>query len=589
MLRCGCLFLRTPPVCHSKRCHQCCRRSRSHHRPVSALAGLPSSRLFSEGPPSFFPSSPPSVLTSISLPTQAAQLASFPSQRPLSQWSVATKNSSTIRVSQSCDYGNRTSPQHRLSSEPTCSIYSRRAFDERPTRDPDNLQLVSHNHDTMVASIPNLAGSSGRGSPSYFDLSSRRSLNPVCHDVQATLSTFRFSSQSPAATDMPAQATQPMTASISMTGASDDDEYVEPSCMLDTSSRRPSVQRTSSAPEPSSSKPSMFVEAAGPSMLRPSLARACSESRASGVLERRRCKVASGNNALPSNLILDLADLPMTMGAGNIGLLRAARKAIAEPCGFDWGRTATSAPASTCNSRFVTHQQSRLAAPSSSAAASAAAKSLASVSLPASTTASASSSPESRRVASGLPTSRSCASSSWASRGSSSDESEWDWALAGNARATYEALRFSAYKETREPVHDIWQQLPDWVSRRSSLGGRDADLSLRGPSLHTSFAPHKPAKDAAAAAAATAAAAAAALSLTLSHASLSSRSPRNSISARSRGHQAKVSVHVPFRVVEEMAPSHPSISPRASFAGAREHALDRRRSRSHDRRESTSA
>ncbi|SPO20317.1 uncharacterized protein UTRI_00716_B [Ustilago trichophora] len=433
----------------------------------------------------------------------------------------------------------------------------------------------------MVTRIPNEAGPS-HAPPSYFDLSPRRSLNPVCRDVQAALSTFRFSGHGTA--ESPPGGCAPLNATLNLP-CSSDDEYVEPSSMLDASSRRPSVQRTSSAPEPASSKSTLFVDPAGPSSLRPSLARACSESRASGVLERRRRKVASGSNTLPSDLMLDLANLPMTMGAGNLGLLRAARKAIAEPSGFDWGRTAASAPPSTANSRFLTQQQQKPMTASPVRPTVASMKIPTTISLPASTTVSTSTSPEAPRITSGIPSSRSCVGSYWSNHTSASDESEWDWALAGNARATYEALRFSAYKETREPVHDIWQQLPDWVSRRSSLGGRDADLSLRGPSLHTSFALNKTNKDQAAATAA----AAAALSLSLSQASLSNQSPRNSISGRGHGHQAKISVHVPFRVIEEMPPSEGSVSPRASFVGARDRASDQRRSRSVERQEATVA
>ena len=395
--------------------------------------------------------------------------------------------------------------------------------------------------------IPNEAGPSQPPS-SFFDLAPRRSLNPVCRDVQATLSSFSFSGQVNGISETPSSGTPSSLASSS------DDEYVEPSCIMNSGSRRPSVQRTSSAPEPSSSKATLFVETSAPSTLRPSLARACSESRASGVLERRRGKIASGNDKLPSNLVLDLADLPMTMGAGNLGLLRAARKAIAEPRGFDWGRVATSAPSSTANSRILTQQQhQQRSSTSSSPTRPAIVSSMVAMtpSLPASASASTTTSPESHRIAGGLSSSRSCVGSYRSTRISASEESEWDWALAGNVRATYEALRYSAYKETREPVHDIWQQLPDWVSRRSSLGGRDADLSLRGPSLHNSFVTSKPAKDQAAVAA---------LSLSLSHATLSSQSPRSSISARGRAAQA---VHIPFRVIEEVQPSDGSLSPHA--------------------------
>lgn len=434
----------------------------------------------------------------------------------------------------------------------------------------------------MVTRIPSEAGSSHAPS-SYFDLSPRRSLNPVCRDVQVALSSFRFSAHGTAESPS-GDAFIPKPVALT-TPCSPDDDYVEPSCMSDANSRRPSVLRTSSAPEPTSSKSALFVEPSGPTSLRPSLARACSESRASGVLERRRRKVAADSDSLPSDLMLDLANLPMTMGAGNLGLLRAARKAIAEPCGFDWSRTAASAPPSTANSRFLSQQQQKPDIASPVRPPMASVKISTAASLPASTSVSTSTSPEAPRIGGGLSSSRSYVGSYWSNRTSTSDESEWDWALAGNARATYEALRFSAYKETREPVHDIWQQLPDWVSRRSSLGGRDADLSLRGPSLHTSFALNKASKDQAAATAATAAA----LSLSLSQVSLSNQSPRNSISGRGRGHQSKISVHVPFRVIEEIAPHEGPISPRASFVGAREHASDQRRSRSIEGREATVA
>lgn len=405
--------------------------------------------------------------------------------------------------------------------------------------------------------------------PNYFNVASRRSMNPVCRDVQATLSSFSFSAgpvNTAAATS--ALNDPPFSFPLSDSNAVQDDEYVEPSCIMDASSRRPSVQRTSSAPEPSSSKPTMFVETSGPSASRPSLARACSESRASGVLERRRCKVASSKDKLPSKLILDLADLPMTMGAGNLGLLRAARKAISEPSGFDWGRTASSAPASSANNRFITQQQQQQRQHhNSSLSADAPAKVATTVSLPASRSASTSASPESQRVGSSITSSRSCFGSHWSARTSTSNECEWDWALAGNARATHEALRFSAYKETKEPVHDIWHQLPDWVSRRSSVGGRDADLSLRGPAVYNSLA-FKAVMDQAAttaAAANAAAATAAALSLSLANASISTQSPRNSLSGRGRA--SKLSVHVPFRVIEEAPPQQSdSISPRGSIS-----------------------
>lgn len=432
----------------------------------------------------------------------------------------------------------------------------------------------------MVPRIPNDAGPS-HASPSYFDLSPRRSGNAACRDVQAALSSFRFSSHAAGTAESPLSGANTSNATFSLSG-SVDDEYVEPLCLMDTSSRRPSVQRTSSAPEASSSKSTLFVEPAGPSLPRPIIARACSESRASGVLQRRRRKVASSRDALPSTLMLDLANLPMTLGAGNLGLLRAARKAIVEPSGFDWGRTATSAPPSTANSHFLAQQLQSFTMSSPDRASMGSVHAPATVSLPTSTSASVSASPESNRVGSNLTSSRSCVGSHWSNRISASDESEWDWALAGNARATLEALRHSAYKETREPVHDVWQQLPDWVSRRSSLGGRDADLSLRGTGLHNSLASHKAGKEQTSAATATAT-----LSLSLSQASISLQSPRSNISSRGRGHQAKLSVHVPFCVMEEMSPQAGSISPRASFFGAGDHASDQCRSRSDERGEDT--
>ncbi|CBQ68049.1 conserved hypothetical protein [Sporisorium reilianum SRZ2] len=434
----------------------------------------------------------------------------------------------------------------------------------------------------MVTRIPSEAGPS-HDPCNHFDLSPRRSLNPACRDVQAALSSFRFSSntlESPSSDALPSNAG----------GSSSDDEYVEPSCVTNSNSRRPSVQRTSSAPEPSSSKSSLFVEPQGPTPLRPSLARSCSESRASGVLQRRRHRITAKSSSLPSTLMLDFTNMPMTMGAGNLGLLRAARKAIAEPSGFDWGRAAASAPPSATNSRFVSLQRHESSSGSSPIRPS---KTAVTVSLPASTTASTSTWPQSPHTSPGLPSSRSCAASCWSKCASASNESEWDWALAGNARATHDALRFSAYKEKREPVHDIWQQLPDWMSRRSSLGGRDADLSLRGPGLYNPWGLPKSTKDQAAAsasaggAAAAAATSAAAMSLSLSQTSLSNQSPRSSISGisgRGRVVQSKVSVHVPYRVIEEMPPTQEgSVSPRASFVGASDAPLDGSGSQSAER------
>uniref|UniRef100_V5GKU5 Uncharacterized protein n=2 Tax=Kalmanozyma brasiliensis (strain GHG001) TaxID=1365824 RepID=V5GKU5_KALBG len=267
-------------------------------------------------------------------------------------------------------------------------------------------------------------------------------------------------------------------------------------------------------------------------------------------------------------MILDLANLPMIMGAGNIGLLRAARKAIAEPSGFDWGRAASSAPPSSPHPRFLVQQEPKSSWRTPSRSAKAAATS---VSLPASTSGSKASSPEPSRVSSGLASSQSYAGSYWSNHSSVSDESEFDWALAGNARATHEALRFSAYKEKKEPVHDIWYQLPDWMSRRSSLGGRDADASLRGPGLYSAFGPNKMlAKETVTTSVNSAAVSSAALSF-LAQATLSDHSPRSSLSGRGRVAQTKVSVHVPYRVIEELPPQQEgSLSPRASSAAALE-------------------
>ncbi|KIS72221.1 uncharacterized protein UMAG_00636 [Mycosarcoma maydis] len=383
----------------------------------------------------------------------------------------------------------------------------------------------------MVTRIPNEDGTS-HTPLNYFELHPRRLANSTRRDVQATLSSFRFSQNT---VESPTSGT---TEASSLINSSDDEEYVEPLCIMDASSRRPSVQRTSSAPEPSSSKSTLFVEPSDPSVLRPSLARSCSESRASGVLERRRRKLKSRSNALPSTLILDLANLPMTIGASNVGLLRAARKAIAEPTGFDWGRAAVSAPPSSNSSRFVTHQEQkpRMSSPFRTV------KLATTMSLSASTASSTWRLPESPHAdASPLP-SRSCAGSYWSNRASSSEESEWDWALSGNARATHDALRYSTHKEKRAPVHDIWNQLPDWMSRRSSLGGRDADLSLRGPGLFNSLGMSKLTKDSAPASGGAAAPTPSALALSLSQASLSNLSPRNSISGRGRAAQASMCV-----------------------------------------------
>ncbi|GAC99384.1 nucleoporin autopeptidase [Pseudozyma hubeiensis SY62] len=416
-------------------------------------------------------------------------------------------------------------------------------------------KLIS-SHINMVTRIPNEAGPS-QVSFHCFELSPRRSLNPACRDVQATLSSFRFSAST---VESPASGA---AAPLDLLGPSEEDEYVEPLCMSNASSRRPSVQRTSSAPEASSSKTSLFVEPlAGPSVPRPLVARTCSESRASGVLERRRRKRNFRTTALPSTLMLDLAGLPMTLGAGNIGLLQAARRAIAEPTGFDWGgRAAISAPASSTKSRFSTQQAQN----SSSCSPVRASKHTTNVSLPVSTSVSTSTSPESSQPAGGIVSSRSCTESHWSKCDTASEESEWDWALAGTARATHEVLRYSAYKEKREPVHDIWNQLPDWMSRRSSHGGRDADMSLRGPGLFSAFGMSKSTPEVSeAAAAAVAAATPAALAAAIAEAKLSNLSPRNSISGRGRA--AKMSVHVPYRVIEELPPRDSSVSPRASVA-----------------------
>ncbi|PWZ01374.1 hypothetical protein BCV70DRAFT_148662, partial [Testicularia cyperi] len=294
------------------------------------------------------------------------------------------------------------------------------------------------------------------------------------NEVQAALSNFRFSS-----TDVSASASTSVASSGRYYEMDDDASTCSSS---EACSRRPSVQRTSSAPEPSASAPVLFVEPTGPSSERPSLARACSESLASGVLERRRHKCPSDGQVLPMNLMLDLADLPKTMGAGNVGLLRAARRALIEPQGFDWGRPIpASAPASAANSTFL-EPRTRPTETSSHG-------------VPADQTKHVSPTESIRgtsRTSSATTTpSKTCFILRHWNRPASSYESEWDWALAGNARATHEAMRFSQFKETKEPVHDIWQQLPDWVSRRSSVGGRDADLSLRGPSLHQSLASFK--------------------------------------------------------------------------------------------------
>jgi hypothetical protein len=315
----------------------------------------------------------------------------------------------------------------------------------------------------------------GSPSPSYFCLRPRLSVDPVCREIQFALSSFSFSDSLSKQPDSTATLAVPIRATA-------DDGSIDPAT-IDLESHRPSVQRASSAPEASSSMSVLFLDS---TTFRPMIPRGRSETLAAGLLERRRRKSAVHlSEGLPSQLVLNLADLPFTMGAGNIQLLRSARKALSEPKGFDWDPVLAS-PSSSLPTTALVDYRTRNTETSSPPLIPRPA-----IAPPRSGTASDYTLCEGPRRL-----------SAWKTRFQQNidksghhedDEDEWDWALAGNARATHEALRFSRYKETRAPVHDIWQQLPDWVCRRSSVGGRDADTSLHGPSLHQSLSSSYPA------------------------------------------------------------------------------------------------
>lgn len=240
----------------------------------------------------------------------------------------------------------------------------------------------------------------------------------------------------------------------------------------DLAAHRPSVSRVSSAPEAPSFLPTLFVTSSRNSISRPSVARACSEgSSFDGVLNRRRRLRTSDRDALPKNLILDLAHVPKTIVAGNIDLLQAARRAVNESREFDWQHTAAASPKSRrADTRL------RVVMPTT---------------VPSTIPADSAPTKQTHQPKRTIHDTKACIARYW-NRPICSYEDEWEWALSGNARATTEAIKGNAYIEKREAVHDIWQQLPDWVSRRSSLGGRDADMSLRGPALHHSMTALKP-------------------------------------------------------------------------------------------------
>lgn len=249
----------------------------------------------------------------------------------------------------------------------------------------------------------------------------------------------------------------------------------------DPTAQRPGVARVSSAPEASSSAPTMFVESYRNSLSRPSVARACSEGSAyDGVLGRRRRACMADQKALPSVLILDLAQLPNTIVAGNINLLKAARRAVTEPREFDWQHS-TPAPTKARKNE----PRLRIVLPQPVLPTVAASPEPAPTTI---TTTTKSQSYFNKRT---IQNTKSCIARYW-NKPVCSYEDEWEWALSGNARATTEAIKCSTYVEKKEAVHDIWQQLPDWVSRRSSLGGRDADMSLRGPALHNCMSALQP-------------------------------------------------------------------------------------------------
>ena len=189
--------------------------------------------------------------------------------------------------------------------------------------------------------------------------------------------------------------------------------------------RRPSVQRASSAPE------SLDTDSSGALLLaandRPTFPRACSESHANGVLERRRRKGASEDGSLPHLMILDFGSIPKTFGTTNPSLIKAARRAAQEPREWDWGfAVPRGAEAMTKQHESTSYFDVGMQA-KNGAAASCTAK-------------------HSRRSGSGggpsrqgslrrarQPRAAACAQSS-----SYAYDSEWDWALGGHSRMSDE-------------------------------------------------------------------------------------------------------------------------------------------------------
>ncbi|KAN0066113.1 hypothetical protein ACQY0O_000207 [Thecaphora frezii] len=109
--------------------------------------------------------------------------------------------------------------------------------------------------------------------------------------------------------------------------------------------RRPSVARATSLPSSSSSSssnPALFASCGTDGYNRPPLPRACSESVAAGVLERRRRKALSENGSAPLSLVLDFGGISSKVGLADFSLMKAARRAAIEPREWDWGFGQTS-------------------------------------------------------------------------------------------------------------------------------------------------------------------------------------------------------------------------------------------------------
>ncbi|EPQ32377.1 uncharacterized protein PFL1_00573 [Pseudozyma flocculosa PF-1] len=110
-------------------------------------------------------------------------------------------------------------------------------------------------------------------------------------------------------------------------------------CMVE--GRRPSVARATSLPSSSTSAgvaSGMLSSCSADGFSnRPPLPRACSESVAAGVLERRRRKALSENGAAPLSLVLDFDGLSSKVVLADVSLMKAARRAAAEPREWDWG------------------------------------------------------------------------------------------------------------------------------------------------------------------------------------------------------------------------------------------------------------